>query len=159
MSNLQGLWDEEGGQQKAAEEARGDFTVLPPGWYTVVIKKAELKDTSTGGKMVVVDYETTGGDKITDRFNIKNASSDAQRIGRQQLAKMATCAGVPNLNDTTQLFGMSLDVKLKIEKFKSNTTGNELESNKVSDYKEKGKGVSSKASLSSAATSKEDAPW
>ncbi len=136
MADLNGLWGDDG-QAKMADDARGEFTVLPPGWYTCTITKTELKKTNSGGSMLVVTMETDGT-KLVDRFNIKNASDKAQLIGRQQLAKMAVEAGVPELTDSIQLHGMSVDAKVVIEEFKSNTTGNMLKSNKVAAYKKAG---------------------
>ncbi len=137
MSNLEGIFGEQG-QQEMADEARGEFTVLPPGWYTVVILKAQLEDTQSGGKMVVVEMETTAGEAVKDRLNVVNNSEKAQLIGRQKLAKLGICAGAKQLTDTMQLIGLQLDVKLKVEEFTSNTTGKKLKSNSVADYAKAG---------------------
>ncbi len=137
MSDLEGLWGDST-QEAMAEEARGSFTVLPPGWYTVTILKAELADTKNGGKMVVADMETKSSDSLVARFNIKNNSAKAETIGRQQLAKCATVAGVKNLTDSNQLHGMALDVKVTVEEFKSNTTGDMLKSNNIGDFAKAG---------------------
>jgi len=153
MSNLSGLWGNST-QEEMAKEARGDFEILPPGWYSATITKAELSDTQSGGKMVVVTLLTGNGVEIRDYINIKNDSEKAQAIGRQRLAKLACEAGVKNLTDTMQLNGLPVDVKLKVEKFKSNTTGNELESNKVADYKK-----SDASNESNNSGGNKNAPW
>jgi len=138
-NNLEGLWGSST-QEKMASEARGEFVVLPAGWYNATITGTELKETSSGGTMLVVDFDTKGTD-IKDRLNIKNNSDKAQLIGRQKVAKIATCCNI-DLKDSTQLHGLSIDIKLKVEEFKSNTSGEMLQSNKVTDYRKAGAGES-----------------
>jgi len=154
MADLSGLWGEKT-QQEMAEEARGGFVLLAPGWHTTVIKKAELKDTQSGGKMLVVDFENDA----TARFNIKNASQKAEMIGRQQLAKCATEAGVKNLTDSAQLHGMPVDIKVTVEKFVSNTNGKELESNNIVDFAKAGTKANASAAKATGAATTNSAPW
>ena len=138
MADLQGLWGEKTQEELAAESKEG-FKVLAPGWYSGFITRSEVKDTRSGGKMLVIDLESKGGDKLVDRFNILNNSEKAQLIGRQQLAKCACEAGVADLRDSTQLHGMPIDFKVEVEEFESNTTpGKMLKSNKIAAYKKIG---------------------
>ncbi len=139
--NLAGLFGEDG-QQKMAEEARGGFTVLPAGWYDVVIKTTELKDTRSGtGKYLQVNMTTTNGDDLVDRFNIKNDNEQAEKIGRGQLAKLGVESGIENLTDSLQLHGMSVCAKVDVQEFESNKeAGKMLKSNNVTSYRKTGAG-------------------
>ncbi|OGS40510.1 MAG: hypothetical protein A3K77_00765 [Euryarchaeota archaeon RBG_13_31_8] len=119
----------------------GSFTVLPEGFYLCVIINDEIKDTQKGGKMLeinllVIDGQYKG-ETLTDRLNIINASSIAQKIGQGTLKKLCRLTGLefPPKN-TAGWKGKPLMVKVGIQKFNSNTTGKELESNEVKDYKE-----------------------
>jgi hypothetical protein len=124
--------------EKEAQGYRGVFEVIPPGWYPVVIVHSELKNTSSGGKMVVFRYRFEDGSdrELIDRLNTVNASEKAQGIGRAALAKIAESIGHKGaLNSSDPLHGRPFDVKVVIEEFASNKTGEMLKSNKVIDYR------------------------
>ena len=134
---------------EAVKDYKSGFSVVPPGWYTVVITESEVKDTSTGGKMVVLKNELQDGSgrSLPDRLNIVNKSEIAQKIGRATLAKIAKYCGVNGkLENSDVLHGRPFDVKIVVEKFKSNKadeSGNYpmLDSNKITDYRPKGEGA------------------
>jgi hypothetical protein len=101
------------------EEQRDGFEPMPPGWYALQCVKAELKDTSTGGKMVVVEFEVIGerfnGRKVFQRLNVINRNADAEKIGRRELAHLGQACGYPNgVTGTDQLLGKQLDGRLAI---------------------------------------------
>lgn len=136
---------------EAVKDFKGGFSVVPPGWHTVVITESEIVETSTKGKMLVLKYEVQGegGGEMPDRLNIVNKSEVAQKIGRATLAKIAKCVGVKGkLSNSDVLHGRPFDIKVIIEKFKSNKMDEEtkeypmLDSNKVKDYRPKGEGSS-----------------
>ena len=74
------------------------FDPLEPGQYQAVVMDAELKDTSTGGKQLVLQWEITGprheGRFDWDRHNVENASPKSVQIARENLAKICECVGV-----------------------------------------------------------------
>lgn len=122
----------------ANEEATdGGFTVVPPGVYTVMVVKSDVKDTKSGtGKMLEMQYQiATGqhaGTMLTDRLNVKNTSADAERIGRGQLKSICDAIGyVGILKDSSALHGKPFSVQVIVEDFESNTTGKILQSNKI----------------------------
>lgn len=119
-------------------EDMGDgFKVLPPGIYTVVIVDSEVKDTaSKTGKMLVLQYQVAEGQQqgetLIDRINIKNQSQQAEKIGQSQLKNICDAIGHTGfLKDSEQLHGKAFSAKVSIEKFTSNKSGKELESNKI----------------------------
>jgi hypothetical protein len=120
------------------EAADGGFVVVPPGVYTVMVVKSDVKDTKNGtGKKLEMQYQiVTGqhaGTMLTDRLNIKNASADAERIGRGQLKSICDAIGyVGVLKDSSALHGKPFSVQVIVEDFESsNTAGKILQSNKV----------------------------
>ena len=97
-----------------------NFEPLPEGWYNATITGAEVKATNAGtGKYINCKYTITGpthqGRVVFGNLNIKNASTKAEEIGRQQLGDLMRAIGLPTLADTDQLVGGNLVVKLAIK--------------------------------------------
>ena len=95
----------------------GEFAPLPDGWYTAVINKADLKPTKDGsGKYIAVRYDiiapTHQGRIVFGNINIKNKSTTAEEIGRQQLGSLMRAIGLARVDDTDQLIGATLQIKL-----------------------------------------------
>lgn len=95
---------------------------VPAGNYNVVVEKAEVSPTKTGGEMIKVQLKILVGDQagrsIFDQFNIKNANPQAVQIGLGQLKGMLKAFGMPNpnqLNSCTELVGLKGTVSVKIE--------------------------------------------
>ena len=100
-------------------QGNGSFDPLPPGWYTAMIKKADLQPTKDGsGQYIKVRYDITGpthqGRVVFGNLNIKNASAKAEEIGRQHLAELMRSIGLSKVTDTDQLIGGMLQIKLDI---------------------------------------------
>jgi hypothetical protein len=51
---------------------------------------------------------------VFGNLNIRNASAKAEEIGRQQLAELMRAIGLPRLQDTDELIGANLGIKLDI---------------------------------------------
>ena len=95
------------------------FEVLAPGWYTASITGAEVKQTKSGtGSYLRVEYTISGptgaGRKVWSNYNVRNENSKAESIGREQLAELCRCIGLVRVNDTDQLLGENVSVKLKV---------------------------------------------
>ncbi len=96
------------------------FDLLPDGWYRAKITKAEVRATKDGtGQMIAVRYDIVGpthqGRVIFGNINIRNKSSDAERIGREQLGSIMRAIGLKRLEDTDQLIGGELEIKVKTQ--------------------------------------------
>lgn len=96
-----------------------NFEPLPEGWYNAAITGAEIKSTKAGdGKYIAVKYAITGpthqGRVIFGNLNIKNASTKAEEIGRQQLGEIMRAIGLATVRDTDQLIGGNLSIKLAV---------------------------------------------
>jgi hypothetical protein len=97
-----------------------NFEPLPEGWYNSTITGAEIKPTKAGdGKYIAVKYAITGpshqGRVVFGNLNIKNASTKAEEIGRQQLGEIMRAIGLAKVTDTDQLIGGNLGIKLSLK--------------------------------------------
>lgn len=101
-------------------QGTGNFEPLPAGWYSATITGAEIKATKAGdGKYIAVKYTITGpthqGRVVFGNLNIKNASTKAEEIGRQQLGEIMRSIGLTKVSDTDQLIGGNLSIKLEVK--------------------------------------------
>lgn len=97
------------------------YDLIPEGWYSATISKAELKDTLDGnGKKIDIRYDITGptheGRIVFGSVNIRNRSQKAEEIGRQQLGEIMRAVGLASLKDDDQLIGGLVQIKVKIRK-------------------------------------------
>jgi hypothetical protein len=95
---------------------------VPDGTYPVVIEKAEVSPTKTGGEMIKVQFKinqgSLSGRNLFSQFNIKNANPLAVSIGLGELKGMLKAFGHPNpnrLESTSELVGLKGEVTTKIE--------------------------------------------
>ena len=114
----------------------GNFEPLPDGWYNATITGAEVKPTKANdGKYIAAKYTITGpthqGRVVFGNLNIKNASTKAEEIGRQQLGEIMRAIGLAKVTDTDQLIGGNLGIKLVVK------TG-EYAGNEIKGYKSLG---------------------
>lgn len=134
-------------KEEHAAAHKAVFTVIPPGWYKVVIVGSEIKATKNGdGKMLELKYELHDGTKreMVDRLNIINPSAVAQRIAQGALSKICIAIGQKTLTDSNLLHGRPFEAKIAVVDFESNKEGDidpetgkqrMLKSNKVDDYR------------------------
>ena len=98
---------------------QNDFAPLPEGWYTASINSAEIRDTKDKtGQYIAIRYDITGpthqGRVVFGNVNIKNKSTQAEEIGRQALGSIMRAIGLARVDDTDQLIGGNLQIKLAI---------------------------------------------
>lgn len=101
-------------------ESQG-YDPVPDGWYNAQIKGAELKPTKLNdGQYIAVQYSITGPDHagrvIFGNLNIKNKNPEAERIGLQQLGEVMGSIGLAKIQDTDQLIGGVLQIKVALSK-------------------------------------------
>ncbi|CAB4198368.1 Protein of unknown function DUF669 [uncultured Caudovirales phage] len=121
------------------EDTGGDFTPLPAGDYNVTIQDAEIKDTkSKTGQYINLKLEVTGpthmGRLLFAIVNIKNESSVSEQIGRGQLGSILRALGIETLEDTDQLLGGPLCVKVALKA----ASGQYPAGNEIKAYKAQG---------------------
>ncbi|CAB4172657.1 Protein of unknown function DUF669 [uncultured Caudovirales phage] len=128
-----------------------DFSPLPEGEYLVEIKTAEIKATKSGtGKYINVRMDVIEG-KYAKRvlfsiINIKNDSDVAEKIGRSQLGEIMRSNNIGTLQDTDQLIGATMMVRVVIGEYKGEAK------NEIKGYRSAG-GVIQKVAASSEPTS------
>ena len=122
--------------QNDLPEDQGDFSPIPAGEYHVKVNDAEICNTKAGnGQYIKLRLDVVGpshqGRVIFSNINIQNASQKAEEIGRQQLGAIMRAINLPALQDTDQLIGGELVVKVSIRKSEEYGDQNEVKSYKA----------------------------
>ena len=118
--------------------SESSFDPLPAGWYQASIQGAELKTTKAGnGQYIAVQYSITGpthqGRVIFGNLNIRNPNPKAEEIGRQQLGELMRAIGLVTVQDTDQLIGGQLSIKLSVRKSEEYGDSNDVKGYKALD--------------------------
>ena len=148
----------------------GDYELLPEGLYSAMISKAEVGQTKSGtGTKIDCRFDITGpshqGRVVFSAFNIRNQSAKAEEIGRQQLGEIMRAIGLARLEDSDQLVGGQLQIKVKIKQPSPDDVarGYSQPRNEVAGFRSLGVGgmpapAASKPAAPAAATSAKP-PW
>lgn len=105
----------------AADQAESrSYELIPAGWYDATITKADVNPTKSGtGSKIDIRYDITGptqqGRVMFGSVNIRNQSTKAEEIGRQQLADIMRSIGLDRITDSDQLIGAPVCIKIKIK--------------------------------------------
>lgn len=102
------------------------FDTVPAGWYNVAIDDSELKptkpkigETQQGAylqlRFNILDGQYAGR-KLFTRLNVKNSNQQTVEIAYKQLSAICHAVGVMQVQDSQQLHGLPLKVKVKIRK-------------------------------------------
>jgi len=139
-----------------------NFEPLPEGWYNATITGAEVKETKAGdGKYIACKYTVTGpshqGRVVFGNLNIKNASTKAEEIGRQQLGEIMRAIGLGKVSDTDQLIGGNLGIKLTVRT--GEYAGNEIKGFRALNGAAPAAAVPFKSVAPSATPAKAAPPW
>ena len=115
-----------------------DFEPIPAGWYTAAIAGAELKTTKAGtGNYIAVRFDITGpeqqGRVVFTNLNTRNPNPKAEEIGRAQLGDIMRATGIAKLEDTDQLLGGNLSIKVTVKNDPTYGPGNEVKGFKAVD--------------------------
>lgn len=114
----------------------GDFSPLPAGWYTVRIADSGINTTKKGDGQYIknrldVIGPTHSGRVLFCNLNIRNPNPKAEEIGRQQLGDILRALGIASLNDTDQLIGGVLSVKVAVKNDETHGDSNEIKAFKA----------------------------
>lgn len=95
------------------------FDPLPAGWYNANITGSEMKPTKDGsGAYIQLELTILDGQyanrKVFDRLNVQNNSKVAQEIAYATLSSICHATGVIQVQDTSQLHGIPMEVKLSV---------------------------------------------
>jgi hypothetical protein len=144
-------------------KSTNSFDPVPAGIYEVTITKAELKDNKAGtGQFISIRYDIVGpthqGRVVFGNFNIKNASPKAEEIARQQLGELMAAIGINRVNDTDQLIGARLKIKVSIRLSEEYGPQNDIKGWSSVSGASIPK-ISETSESTTAATSKASPPW
>jgi hypothetical protein len=137
------------------------YEILPDGWYTATITKAEVAATKDGtGQYIKLRYDITGpthqGRVVFGNLNIRNQSVKAEEIGRQQLGEVMRSIGLATLSDSDQLIGGTLQIKVATRP----ADGKYEAQNEVKGFKSAGASAPVQAKpAAAAAPTASKAPW
>jgi hypothetical protein len=100
------------------------FDPLPAGWYNAVIINAEMRPNGPNAKdpngqqmeitLQVIDGEHAGR-KLFDRLNLINSNPAASEIAYKTLKAIYNAIGVARVNDSAEMHGIPLKVKVKLK--------------------------------------------
>lgn len=142
-----------------------NYELIPEGWYTATITKADLGQTKSGtGQKIDMRYDITGptqqGRVIFGSINIRNQSQKAEEIGRQQLGEIMRSIGLAKVEDTDQLVGGQLCIKIKIRKPTDNDKANGYhdDKNEIGGWKSVSGGATPMPAATSSAPAASSAP-
>ena len=95
-----------------------DFSPVPPGEYIAKITNSEMKDTSTGGEMLVLNFEIAAGEYMgkgfVTRLNLINKNPTTVKIANEELATIIRACALGAITDSEQLHGIAMVAKLKL---------------------------------------------
>lgn len=99
----------------------GVMGAVPAGWYNVSVDETSIESTSSGtGAYIKARFNIIDGDfsgqKFWNMFNVQNENEKTVEIGLAQLSALCHAVGVLNFQNTEQLHGIPLKVRVKVEK-------------------------------------------
>jgi len=112
------------------------FELLPPAEYNVTITDSEMKPTAQNDgsylalEMTVLDGEHKGR-KLFDNLNLVNSNQTAAEIAYRTLSAICHAVGVMDVQDTQQLHGIPLKVKVGVQGASKGKDGREYEARNI----------------------------
>ena len=103
--------------QVAPQEA---FEAIPAGWYVAQMSASEMTPTkdNTGAflkcEFTILAPQEYANRKIFDRLNLQNSNAQAVEIAYRQLSAICHSIGVIQVQDSAQLHGRPLQVKVSV---------------------------------------------
>lgn len=101
-----------------AQAAQNDsYAALPSGNYIAQVERSEVKTTKDGtGSYLSLGFKVIDGEYagrvLFGNITLTNKNSQAQEIGRKQLIKLSTACGLGHLQDSEQLHGIPVMIKV-----------------------------------------------
>ena len=102
-------------------EKMGSFEPVPAGWYIAQIVKSEYKATAakTGHYLTcqfkIVEPEEHKGRVVFNLMNLDNPNQTAVEIATKELGSLCEACGIDELEDSVELHGIPLAVRLGIQ--------------------------------------------
>ena len=98
----------------------GEYSLLEPGVYQLIVAESKLKETKKGDGtyfsfMLEVVSEKGKGRKVFHNFNWSNPSNKAVEIGRRDLANLHKACGILEYGDTEDLHNIPFSAELGVQ--------------------------------------------
>lgn len=96
------------------------FEVIPAGDYSAQIIQSEMKETKAGTghylelRIQILD-EDYAGRLVFERLNLDNPNDTAVKIAQRALADICTACGVVEVEDSEELHGIEMTVRLSVQ--------------------------------------------
>ncbi len=107
---------------------------IPSGWYNAQIVGSEMKPTSAGdGAFLAMELQVLDGPyagrKVFDRLNLQNKNPVAVEIAYKQLSAICHAVNVIQVQDSQQLHGRPLQVKVSLRPASTGDDGKQYDAN------------------------------
>ena len=123
-------------QTEIQDAHKSDFEPIPAGTYTAEITRSEIKNNNSGSGnrlslgLKIIDG-THAGRLIFQDVTLRNSNPIAQQIGRKQMAQLVSACGKSSVQDSSELHGIPMQIKVAIRVDK---TGQYDPSNEVKKF-------------------------
>lgn len=130
------LLDMQFDQTEIQDAHKNDFDPIPAGTYTAEITRSEIKDNASGSGnrlslgLKIIDG-THAGRLIFQDITLRNNNQIAQQIGRKQMAQLVSACGKSSVQDSSDLHGIPMEIKVAI---RIDKTGQYDPSNEVKKF-------------------------
>ncbi|MGE6480763.1 DUF669 domain-containing protein [Psychrobacter namhaensis] len=130
------LLDMQFDQNEIQDAHKNDFDPIPAGTYTAEITRSEIKDNASGSGnrlslgLKIIDG-THAGRLIFQDITLRNNNQIAQQIGRKQMAQLVSACGKSSVQDSSDLHGIPMEIKVAI---RIDKTGQYDPSNEVKKF-------------------------
>ena len=118
----------------------GGFEPIPAGWYIAEVAKSEYKATAakTGHYLTcqikILEPEDYKGRVVFNLMNLDNPNQTAVEIAQKELASICEACGLDELEDSTELHGIPMGIRLTIKPADANWPAkNEIKAYKAAE--------------------------
>ena len=111
--------------QEEIQEAQQDrYELVPAGTYTAEITRSEVKENNSGsGNRLSLGFKILegahAGRLVFQDITLRNTNDIAQQIGRKQMAQLFHACGTNGVEDSSELHGIPMQIKVAIRKDKT----------------------------------------
>lgn len=101
------------------------YELIPPGWYNAEMVNAEVKMAKSGNgeylnlEFSLLDPPHAQGRRVWLTLNLWNANAEAVRIANQQRYELLAALGKPNAQDTAELLGIPVCLRVAVREDKT----------------------------------------
>jgi hypothetical protein len=93
--------------------------LIPDGTYSALVMDSEIKTTSKGGTMIVLEWHIVGdgydGRRIWQNYNVVNANENTQKRALAEMASACDAMGLEGYQDTDELHMHEIKITVSTE--------------------------------------------